>query len=1540
MNQIDALEDTIDQVVCSPIESLQVDLGKFTNKLDSYCKEAASYLAVNNHSPSDSRSTLKWLTIMLFGIVVAVTLLLNVGIVIAGATNSQMAICNIGIAVLYVLVGMCVVSDLTRGRTHFQDERERLIERLKRVAEQVRDLVRERQNWSTEAAQSKWATDNEKLKLQLVKQQAESIQEKLDASTTELQFLIERIEQKEKAADELHSTLVSHEETKASLTAENRGLEEQIAKSTSTLEGLNEQQLRVQCELNELSDSLRLQQDEHEKLEHLKSEIAALESTLESETGKLAEIEKDCQAATIERERIQEDNLTLSATIGESEAKLSQIQETMSFLNLEMSDMTIAGDALTAKLSDEHKAMELAIADADLARQRILADVSQATAEYEALKEQVATSQHSHFGLMNQIVEIESQLSQRQESIILAEANLRSLDTSLVTKRTQLDSIEKESIGTEHRTAFLLTQLAELECLSAVKLATDESEKVAAETRLQEAAEFERAQLAQLDSMRLELETIRSELDTRQILIEESFQTSHKISRDAEKSLSDATRRVEMLSEKADSLAEQVEAKSTELFGHKQELIAIRAEIRELESAKVAASTCVEDLAAMELQIERRHAELAELEEHLAESRRALANKQEDIGQLDMQCSTIQATLESLNVELADRSLELNQLQMHSTQLANECQKRDASKAELTVQLEVATSDLQEVQDRIHEQQTNHASLTAELRTLSQEYELLVDSNQRLRDQNEEAQLEAERLLQLKSFSEELEVQIANSNRQIDQLADEHDALVNAIKEQSAIFESYKNRTREIEAELPEWELKLATVQVRQSDLEQELCEMMTSLDEARSEKTELESAERAAKSRIEKLNHRASEIEHECTSSVAKLQQLSDEVAEAQGIVQQWADYMATLQSDQQKKEATIQSLEARVSQLQSQESAANDAFEASKEKREAARLELQDIQAEQQRLELELKKSQLDLETNIQQREMESDRKAQIQFAITDLESQSSTIEEQLNVAMLQLEKTIEESTRRAEYCRELEQSIEELHSKRCSLEAHLELTNESNEALKAANREASAALDETRSEHAELQMQIANLETVESEYKSRQIDLQQLQQEIHDHQAELGLVRQEVNSLEAKRKELAKIEFAYEDSQANLAKSTSEYGQLQSRLSLLETEFSQLEAAYSERKIALEQLNLVAEDKQSSLRSLEYELQSKRDNTAQLQSQLQSESDRLATILQSIVSKTTRADELEYHLEVLQRETGKLGARRKAIEDSIALLMETENDLNEKIRTASQQQTESALAAQQRIDQLNETLQSLNESRDTAESDLQSKELAIRDLENEILNTKRANQDAQQDWERTKLAIRDALRKLDDTKALQLESENELNASRLASQILVGEMEQKKLEIQATEASLAKVNATLQAMQTEKLKLVPEVNALREKCDELEIERKNAFEMLGILKLEKEELESKARDAKQRENETSVELSKNLTVLENKSQSYFDSIEDIAVENDPNSLSLSSELGMEEELLVALDSLKSVIPPPRGMGVSKIDAWDVVFSGSSNG
>ena len=116
--------------------------------------------------------------------------------------------------------------------------------------------------------------------------------------------------------------------------------------------------------------------------------------------------------------------------------------------------------------------------------------------------------------------------------------------------------------------------------------------------------------------------------------------------------------------------------------------------------------------------------------------------------------------IESLNLELAERSLNVKQLQSQQTELADECLQLEEAKHGMTAQVEAANNNLLEIHRQSEEQKSKLDALIAEQVSLSHEYELLVEANKDLVDRNSEAELEAERLSQLKNDCLELELQI------------------------------------------------------------------------------------------------------------------------------------------------------------------------------------------------------------------------------------------------------------------------------------------------------------------------------------------------------------------------------------------------------------------------------------------------------------------------------------------------------------------------------------------------------------------------------------------------------------------------------------------------------------------------------------------------------------------------------------------------------------------------------------------------------------
>jgi hypothetical protein len=108
---------------------LQDDLKDLLAKITSFTKVTAEFLTEVPQDETSSVAKISLVTKALFGIVAALTFAFNIGLNFLDASYGQMIIANMAISVLYVLVGMCLISDLSRGRTHFQNEREQMRER-------------------------------------------------------------------------------------------------------------------------------------------------------------------------------------------------------------------------------------------------------------------------------------------------------------------------------------------------------------------------------------------------------------------------------------------------------------------------------------------------------------------------------------------------------------------------------------------------------------------------------------------------------------------------------------------------------------------------------------------------------------------------------------------------------------------------------------------------------------------------------------------------------------------------------------------------------------------------------------------------------------------------------------------------------------------------------------------------------------------------------------------------------------------------------------------------------------------------------------------------------------------------------------------------------------------------------------------------------------------------------------------------------------------------------------------------------------------
>ena len=1624
MNLQDEMNETIDQLVSSSQSSLQVDISHFSGKLESFCKEVASALSSREGTKTATRTRLRSLTLVLFAAVTGITFCLNIGMVVAGANHSQLAICNVGIAVLYVLVCMCIMADLSRGKAYFQNEREILLERLKRVAEQIRELVRERQQWANEATRAKWATDNENLRLQMAQQQLETAQEKCDLATSEFS-----LREQENVA--LLDSIRQHEATRTTLLAEIAELQNRISESNGQLESLRNQdadaneQLRVSMESRTEAAGI---------LERLLAEVALAETTLDAKTKSANELEEKHLSVTIELERLestietqkntvsklQSDLLDAESSLGEKAVSLSQIEEKCFVAAVDcervQADLVVATQSLH-ELQSEILSCEASLADKQNSLCEVEERLQSGTADLEKLHTDLSTAQSSlkdaeanraqhedtiqllqetldekrselasaeekrlkahqnHIDTMNRLVSLESQIARNQESIILGESNLNSIKENLDTKNSLFESLESEYQEIEERVAVLLAQLAELECLSAAKLATEDlrthpsdvlitndltteaSESDASKMDKPNASEVEQEanqliadELQRQALVRAELDAMRASLDERAELIEESFQKSHKLSREAEKSLADAQRRVEMLTEKSESLAEQVEAKSSELFSYKQELMSIRAEIRELEASKQAASQSVSDLSELEAKILDRRSELAMLEEQMAIAQEMITRKQQTIDDFESQRIVIQTSLESLELELSDRTLVCDRLESQNAELEVECLRLEQSKIALSSQIDSANNDLEEIHDCIQEQLKKHDELLAEQAVLRQEHELLSATNRSLQDRNEDAHFEEQKLTQLKNYSEELELQIEYSTRRLEQLSDEQDAMIEATKAQKAEFERESARMREIQLVLPDLETKLASDQLKQADLERELCEMIELIEAARDEKSEVDREVSAAKARMVELNADAAKMEERGRTSTLELQRLTDEVAEAQGIVQQWTAYMATLQSDQQQKEQNIKDLEERIEQSQNQESCALSALSAVKDELETVRLDLQDTRGEISRAEQELQSVQKSLEATILQRESEQDVQKQLRNTIQDCECESHILSAQMELAASQLVSLQESLEAKSKQRNSTEQAIEELQERLRTTERQLGDLQAERDSLTISNRESATCILEARNEIDGLERRIADLRQCEVDFHARQIDLHGLMGQIEQRQAELNSVSLEIATLEAQKKELSRIEIAYEQGQEDLVKVTHACEAAQSRLTSIESDLAHLEATRAERQKGLDRLEQMADASRASQQAIEAEVVDKQEQLLLIRNHIQAETVNLAALEQSTALRKTQSEEMVYHLEVLQKETAKLNARRKTMEDSIAERMQQESDLSEKIANTMREHEELLAVAREKMAEIQQAMISLDDQRESAELEMKDKESAIHQLESEIHSSSIKVEESKREWNSIQQAIDESKAILASTKDQihqTKEEEQELNRQLLHAKT---ELNQKLAAQLQSEESLNAAQVRLQELNLEVHRLNMEMTALEESREALRSEI-NAVSPKSVL-AEVSDATSFIADEVQSLLQTDafeIPIEVNASALapdsvwetvmsrSNSAESVLDSSSN-SDETTDDSGNESLDHSLESHLYLSVQNLAQSLASTREIASPKADAWDSVFAGTA--
>ncbi len=169
--------EIVDQT--TPLVTLQSDIDNLQNCLESYQEQLSIALHVPEGSNRWSKIRLSKTTAALFGAVVVFTLIVNVLLTCLQADHQQMLQANVGLGVLYALVSVAVLNDMSGSRNPLRSESESLQMRVMDITDQFRELLRTRQTWVEESTRTQWLSETNKLKLQLATRELETTNESI-----------------------------------------------------------------------------------------------------------------------------------------------------------------------------------------------------------------------------------------------------------------------------------------------------------------------------------------------------------------------------------------------------------------------------------------------------------------------------------------------------------------------------------------------------------------------------------------------------------------------------------------------------------------------------------------------------------------------------------------------------------------------------------------------------------------------------------------------------------------------------------------------------------------------------------------------------------------------------------------------------------------------------------------------------------------------------------------------------------------------------------------------------------------------------------------------------------------------------------------------------------------------------------------------------------------------------------------------------------------------------------------------------------------
>ena len=1231
-------ETNFEQYATNPdnkaLEEMQADVRDLSRKVCSFANDAAEILSNDSAANNGRKANISLLTKQMFGAVALLTLTLNLGLYFVNATFGQMIIANVGISVLHALVSMCVVSDLAKGKTYFQNKREQIQERIRTVSDYLRELMQDRQQWVNAVSELKWLSENEQIKLQMAKLEASTQQGKLD-------FTLALLAERTTALESLEQEQSELARDNARLLARNRELAEDLRTANQELESKELDKAHIEQDIAQLKS---LEEDARSQLDVANRQSEAQETALAEKLLVVGKLQDQLQQIRQETEQMDErlDETTNRLTI--SEAQQLQLDQTIAILTKEVEEKEFAVQAncdksvelltLYETLEVEKKDLVASIESAKQELEAVEQHLKMARDDSQVLEIQIQKMQQENVELINRTVHLESQSASKIEMLASSEAQLRSMGELQKSKEAKVQEVQEELAQVERRVADFMKQLGELECLSVVKYVSEQMPLAAANvvSEVQTIAPLEMEpspepceaclKYQQETANRENFEALIADLDSRQAIAQQALEKSFQSAEDAEKQVADAEQRVEMLVRKANGLSDQVQERSAELYELKQELIVTRAEVRDLEAAKQQLNLAEQELISLQTRIELTEADLTGLQTRMTELEQEYRDKAQSAHDLDHQLADLQFNRDEAQNEIRASSFELEGLRTANAELVLQCALLQEKSSKTLMEQKDVHRDLTSLQEEMDASRIALQVLTQQRNQQALDLEDLSDAVDTRRGQLAQIELEIKDLSVQKQALQNLELEIKDAQQHL---------------------ETLQADGRSVASEVQVNQLLVA-----------------------------------ANGKRIHELSQESKTLEEENAIAADRLKSISDEVADAQSVSQQWQSYLTSLQAEMQECSERKTSLENQVDLLQSQTADGllrieelNDSLKAIQKDRQLAQ---EQFEKEDQRL----KVIQTEAEDALSKRDWLVFQQSEVQKVLENLQSALLETEAMFAGTTLQWEqeraKLIESQNQRAD----LESTIDEILADQARLTDEVNALKCESESWTRLNEASRKECEFLAKEVASLELVKTNLQQVEADYNERQSAVERLDTELSDLQSKCHQLQSEIQVLESKKLDWVQLEQACEAKQTSLLILKNECAdklrirqEIDAEITSMKSthgDLAQLQIECDELRSSLLQMIEDRKANETVLMEVRNEMAAKRFELSELQSSLSGKKLQLEDLDENIATKNLESDELVHQLDQSRREIGKLAAFRKSTEITIGALMQQVDSLQE--------------------------------------------------------------------------------------------------------------------------------------------------------------------------------------------------------------------------------------------------------------------------------